>query len=159
MRIFLWEFLISFLILTKQFFIFKIFGICLGHQILSLAAGFTTSKMKYGNRGHNQPCTLVGTKRCFITCQNHGYAVNTEHNSNDWDPLFYNENDKSNEGIIHKKLPYFSVQFHPEHMAGPKDTEFLFDIFIQAVLTYKNKQVYQLKNEINVLKDFLSFIK
>ena len=101
--------------------------------------------MKYGNRGHNQPCTLVGTKRCFITCQNHGYAVDTESNpgeTKEWDPLFYNENDKSNEGIVHKSLPYFSVQFHPEHMAGPKDTEFLFDIFMESVLAYKNKTEY-----------------
>jgi carbamoyl-phosphate synthase / aspartate carbamoyltransferase / dihydroorotase len=95
-----------------------IFGICLGHQILSLAAGFTTSKMKYGNRGHNQPCTLNGTKRCYITCQNHGFAVDVDgaHSTvlSNWDPLFYNENDKSNEGIVHKSLPFFSVQFHPE---------------------------------------------
>jgi carbamoyl-phosphate synthase / aspartate carbamoyltransferase / dihydroorotase len=107
---------------------------------------------RYGNRGHNQPCTLVGTKRCFITCQNHGYAVNTDNTTSpmadDWDPLFYNENDKSNEGIVHKTLPYFSVQFHPEHMAGPRDTEFLFDIFVEAIDAYKNKRAYHLKDEI-----------
>lgn len=120
-----------------------IFGICLGHQILSLAAGFQTSKMKYGNRGFNQPCTLYGTKRCYITCQNHGFAVDfneTTTAAQNWDPLFYNENDKSNEGIIHKTLPFFSVQFHPEHAAGPKDTEFLFEIFVDSVLAYKENK-------------------
>ncbi len=129
----------------------KIFGICLGHQLLSLAAGFKTSKMKYGNRGQNQPCTLVGTKRCYITCQNHGYAVDTESASSaldNWEPLFYNENDKSNEGVVHKTLPYFSVQFHPEHMAGPRDTMFLFNIFMEAVVAYKAKAEFHLKSEI-----------
>lgn len=128
-----------------------LFGICMGHQILSLAAGFKTAKMKYGNRGHNQPCTLHGTKRCYITCQNHGFACQYESSSPaavEWDPLFYNENDKSNEGIVHKTLPYFSVQFHPEHMAGPKDTEFLFEVFMNSVDSYKNKKAYHLKNEI-----------
>ena len=107
--------------------------------------------MKYGNRGHNQPCTLNGTKRCYITSQNHGYAVNyrskediseitVAKSEDNWDVLFYNENDKSNEGIIHKSLPYFSVQFHPEHMAGPTDTQFLFDHFINAVNSFKEKK-------------------
>jgi carbamoyl-phosphate synthase/aspartate carbamoyltransferase/dihydroorotase len=122
-----------------------VFGICLGHQILSLAAGFKTSKMKYGNRGFNQPCTLQDTKRCYITCQNHGFAVEYDASTaagQQWDPLFYNENDKSNEGIVHKTQPFFSVQFHPEHAAGPKDTEFLFDTFMNAVELYKNKKEY-----------------
>jgi carbamoyl-phosphate synthase/aspartate carbamoyltransferase/dihydroorotase len=129
-----------------------VFGICMGHQILSLAAGFQTSKMKYGNRGHNQPCTLQGTKRCYITCQNHGFACNYDPESEagqNWDPLFYNENDKSNEGIIHKSLPFFSVQFHPEHMAGPRDTEFLFKVFMNAVHSYKSQNPsFDLKGEI-----------
>ena len=99
------------------------------------------SFFRYGNRGHNQPCTLYGTKRCYITCQNHGFAVDFKSASSpDWEPLFYNENDKSNEGIIHKSLPFFSVQFHPEHQAGPRDTEFLFDIFMDAVAALKQKQ-------------------
>jgi carbamoylphosphate synthase small subunit len=92
---------------------------------------------------------LYGTKRCYITCQNHGYAVDIKSNeeaAENWDPLFYNENDRSNEGIVHKTLPYFSVQFHPEHMAGPKDTEFLFDLFIDAVNSYKNNIEYFLTN-------------
>ena len=90
---------------------------------------------------------MNGTKRCYITCQNHGYAVDINSNPEaaaNWDPLFYNENDKSNEGVVHKNLPFFSVQFHPEHMAGPKDTEFLFDLFIDAVNSYKNKVEYVL---------------
>jgi carbamoyl-phosphate synthase/aspartate carbamoyltransferase/dihydroorotase len=103
--------------------------------------------MKYGNRGHNQPCTLYGTKKCFMTSQNHGYSVEyeptntlTNASTENWDILFYNENDKSNEGIVHKTLPYFSVQFHPEHMAGPRDSEFLFDFFIESVKSYKEKK-------------------
>ena len=86
--------------------------------------------MKYGNRGHNQPCTLFGTKKCSMISQSH----------KDWDILFYNENDKSNEGIIHNTLPFFSVQFHPEHMAGPRDSEFLFEFFVDSVKSYKENK-------------------
>ncbi|XP_066960303.1 multifunctional protein CAD isoform X3 [Macrobrachium rosenbergii] len=107
-----------------------IFGICLGHQLLSVAAGCSTYKMKYGNRGHNQPCVHAGTGRCFITSQNHGYAVDVASLPQDWAPLFTNKNDNSNEGIVHRTLPFFSVQFHPEHTAGPEDLESLFDVFI-----------------------------
>ena len=86
-----------------------IFGICLGHQLLSLAAGFSTFKMKYGNRGVNQPCTHQGTSRCFITSQNHGFAVDTDHPPADseWVSLFVNANDATNEGIVHRTLPFF----------------------------------------------------
>jgi carbamoylphosphate synthase small subunit len=86
---------------------------------------------------------LYGTKRCYITCQNHGFACDYDARSAaaaEWDPLFYNENDKSNEGIIHKTLPFFSVQFHPEHMAGPRDTEFLFEVFMESVEAHKSKK-------------------
>ncbi|KAG6449481.1 hypothetical protein O3G_MSEX006087 [Manduca sexta] len=114
-----------------------IFGICLGHQLLSTAAGCKTYKTKYGNRGHNLPCTHSGTGRCFMTSQNHGFAVDTNTLPEDWKVLFTNENDKTNEGIIHKSEPYFSVQFHPEHTAGPTDLECLFDIFIEAVKSFK----------------------
>ncbi|KAI9303382.1 hypothetical protein BJ944DRAFT_268502 [Cunninghamella echinulata] len=112
-----------------------IFGICLGHQLLSLAAGAKTMKMKYGNRGHNIPCTNLLSGRCYITSQNHGYAVDASSLPDDFQELFVNANDGSNEGIIHKTLPIFSVQFHPESTAGPRDTEFLFDVFIDTAKT------------------------
>lgn len=84
-----------------------IFGICLGHQLLALAAGCSTYKMKYGNRGHNQPCVHEGTGRCYITSQNHGYAVDAKKLPEGWTPLFTNANDETNEGIAHSQLPVF----------------------------------------------------
>ena len=110
-----------------------IFGICLGHQLLSLAAGAKTSKMKFGNRGHNIPCTDLLSGRCYITSQNHGYAVVAESLPPKWKEFFVNANDGSNEGIYHEELPFFSVQFHPESTPGPRDTEFLFDVFVDVV--------------------------
>ncbi|XP_076265993.1 carbamoyl-phosphate synthetase 2, aspartate transcarbamylase, and dihydroorotase rudimentary isoform X2 [Rhynchophorus ferrugineus] len=110
-----------------------IFGICLGHQLLSMAIGCKSFKMKYGNRGHNQPCIHHGTSRCYMTSQNHGFAIDPQSLPDDWEPLFTNANDNTNEGIIHHHLPYFSVQFHPEHTAGPQDLENLFDVFLNAV--------------------------
>ena len=110
-----------------------IFAICLGHQILARASGAQTLKMKFGNRGHNIPCTSTLTGKCYITSQNHGYAVNAKSLTNDWEELFINANDGSNEGIRHTSRPYFSVQFHPESTPGPRDTEFLFDVFVQSI--------------------------
>ncbi|KAK0425292.1 hypothetical protein QR680_009128 [Steinernema hermaphroditum] len=110
-----------------------VFGICLGHQLLARAAGADTYKLKYGNRGHNQPCTHADTGRCYITSQNHGFAVDESKLVDGWLPLFRNENDKTNEGIVHAEKPFFSVQFHPEHTAGPTDMECLFDVFVDAV--------------------------
>lgn len=109
------------------------FGICLGNQILALAAGGDTYKLKYGHRSQNQPCILKGTKRCFITTQNHGFAVDMKSLSNDWEEFFINANDGTNEGIRHKTKPFFSVQFHPESTPGPVDTEFLFDEFVKIL--------------------------
>lgn len=110
-----------------------IFGICMGNQLLSKAAGAHIYKLKYGHRSHNQPVRMVGTDRCFITSQNHGYAVDSSTLSKDWEPLFINMNDGSNEGIRHKKNPWFSAQFHPEAASGPTDTEFLFDDFVKLL--------------------------
>jgi carbamoyl-phosphate synthase/aspartate carbamoyltransferase len=110
-----------------------IFGICLGHQLLARAAGAETLKMKFGNRGHNIPCTNMLSGRCYITSQNHGYAVDAKTLPQGWEELFVNANDASNEGIRHVGRPYFSVQFHPEHTPGPRDTEFLFDVFINTI--------------------------
>lgn len=110
-----------------------IFAICLGHQLLAQAAGAKTTKMKFGNRGHNIPCTHRVSGKCYITSQNHGYAVDAMSLPEQWEELFVNANDSSNEGIRHKYRPYFSVQFHPESTPGPRDTEFLFDVFIKAV--------------------------
>ena len=104
-------------------------GICLGNQLLARAAGASTYKLKYGHRSHNQPVRKVGTTQCFITSQNHGYAVDDTTLPQDWEPLFVNMNDGSNEGIRHKTHPWFSAQFHPEACSGPVDTEFLFDEF------------------------------
>uniref|UniRef100_A0A665WHW1 Multifunctional protein CAD n=1 Tax=Echeneis naucrates TaxID=173247 RepID=A0A665WHW1_ECHNA len=114
-----------------------LFGICLGHQLLSLVIGAKTYKMKYGNRGHNQPCIHNGTGRCFITSQNHGFAVDPKTLPQDWDVLFTNANDQTSEGIVHNAKPLFSVQFHPEHMAGPTDLVSLFDIFLDTVRDHK----------------------
>ena len=115
-----------------------IFGICLGNQLLGLAAGGSTYKLKYGHRSHNQPVLKKGTNTCFITSQNHGYALDISKLDEEWDDYFINLNDETCEGIKHISKPFFSSQFHPEASGGPLDTEFLFKDFIDLV--EKNKQ-------------------
>jgi carbamoyl-phosphate synthase small subunit len=106
-----------------------VFGICLGNQILALAAGADTYKLKFGHRGQNQPCVEVGSKRCYITSQNHGFAVDGRTLPEGWTPWFINANDGTNEGIRHVSGLFRSVQFHPEATPGPVDTDLLFDEF------------------------------
>lgn len=108
-------------------------GICLGNQLLALASGADTYKLKYGHRSHNQPVRLYGTNKVYISSQNHGYAVDDKTLSDDWEIFFTNLNDNTNEGIKHKTKPIFSVQFHPEAFSGPNDTKFLFNEFMKLV--------------------------
>lgn len=109
-----------------------IFGICLGSQILGLSAGADTYKLKFGHRSQNQPCIEVGG-HCYITSQNHGYAVDTKTLPDEWSEWFINNNDGTNEGVKHKTKPFFAVQFHPESSPGPNDTGWLFDMFIDSM--------------------------
>jgi carbamoyl-phosphate synthase small subunit len=115
-----------------------IFGICLGNQILALAAGGDTYKLPYGHRGVNQPVQDLLTRRCYVTSQNHGYAVRDASLPSDWEPWFVNINDGTNEGIRSRTRPFFSVQFHPEASPGPEDASFLFDDFLRLVGAMSN---------------------
>lgn len=113
------------------------FGICMGNLLLGLAAGATSYKLKHGNRGHNQPALNLVTGKGVITSQNHGYAINESTLPATWKPYFRNVNDGSNEGLIHTEKPISSVQFHPEFMGGPEDSEYLFDLFMAQVKQHK----------------------
>ncbi len=133
-----------------------IFGICLGHQLLALAANCKTYKMKFGNRSMNQPVIDTRTRRCYITSQNHNYAVDNDSIPNDWNIFFINANDDSNEGIIHKTKPYLSVQFHPEGNGGPEDTDFLFQMFYNLLENKKFPiEVMNINKKPNIKKVLL----
>ena len=120
--------------LKKAFELNKpVMGICLGHQLMALAAGANTYKLKFGHRGHNQPCVEEGTGRCYITSQNHGFAVDESTLPEGWHPWFKNANDGSNEGMRHSTRPFLSVQFHPEAAPGPVDSRYLFDQFMSMI--------------------------
>lgn len=116
-----------------------IFGICLGNQLLGLAGGGKTYKLKFGHRSHNQPVLLKGSNTAFITSQNHGFAIDEDSLGEEWETLYTNLNDGTNEGLRHKTKPVFSTQFHPEAAGGPSDTMFLFDHFIEEIKKWKKK--------------------
>ena len=108
-------------------------GICMGNQLMAKAGGANIYKLKYGHRSHNQPVRMVGTDKCYITSQNHGYAVDASTLDKDWSELFVNMNDGSNEGMRHNTNPWFTSQFHPEACSGPVDTLFMFDLFVEKL--------------------------
>ena len=120
-----------------------IFGICLGTQLLALASGADTYKLKYGHRGQNQPVIETKSRRCYITSQNHGYAICEDSLPTGWEPWFVNGNDETIEGIRASKAPFRAVQFHPEGCPGPRDTQFLIQEFLQEVAVASSKTRYE----------------
>lgn len=118
-----------------------ILGVCLGNQLLALAAGGSTYKLKYGHRGQNQPCIDATTERCYITSQNHGFAVDRNSLPSHWSVWFRNANDNSVEGIRHASKPWRSVQFHPEASPGPTDTAWIFDDFLKEISARRKLRV------------------
>ncbi|KAI9316347.1 small subunit of carbamoyl-phosphate synthase [Dichotomocladium elegans] len=140
--------------LQKAMATFKkpIFGICMGNLLLGMAAGLKVYKLPFGNRGHNQPALHVPTAQCYITSQNHGYALDDRAMPKGWKKLFVNANDGSNEGIYHETLPIFSVQFHPEAKGGPQDTEYLFKEFLDLVRDTKSANVVECLSEKQATK-------
>ncbi|KAL1879779.1 Multifunctional pyrimidine synthesis protein CAD [Diaporthe australafricana] len=134
-----------------------VMGICLGHQLLALATGARTIKMKYGNRAHNIPALDLTTGQCHITSQNHGYAVDASTLHPEFKEYFVNLNDGSNEGMMHKTRPIFSTQFHPEAKGGPMDSSYLFDRYLQDVHMFKNSQnVYKDNRPSQLMLDIMS---
>lgn len=137
-----------------------IFGICLGHQLLALANGAKTMKLKYGHRGANQPVKYTKTGRVYITSQNHGYAVKNDCLPEGTIQSFVNTNDGTCEGLTYTKIPAFSVQFHPEACSGPLDANFLFDEFVKLINNHDYFKNFKSEYErVDAIAYFASTIK
>ena len=137
-----------------------VFGICLGHQLLALASGAETMKLKYGHRGANQPVKYLKTGRVYISSQNHGYAVKNETLPKGAELSFVNTNDGTCEGLVYTNVPAFSVQFHPEACSGPLDTSFLFDEFVKLINNPSYFKDFKPEHErVDAIKYFASTIK
>ena len=127
-------------------------GVDMGNQLLAMAGGATVSKLKYGHHSRNQPVQMAGTTKCFITSQNHDYVVDNDSLGADWEPLFINLNDGTNEGVRHKTKPFFATQFYPETSTCPSDTDFLLDGFFNKIENPQGKVVFEIEKEENQAK-------